>query len=1119
MKSLRQFVGVLLLVAPFSLSLYAQNGVGGEGGGTGGLPSLNVRRYATDPSPCNASWIWYNTTSQLYKICPGGTAQTITNSGGGSSLFSALIPGTFTGGALNIGTGGSFSTTGTGVIGGNVAPVLFGSTTNNNPICMVGGAGSGGTVTYSTLAGCATYFSGNTMEGGIIWHMLGAEDISTNPFRPPINNGSQLEVKLFKGIHNAGTGGLHPCGTSTVDCFVWEVPAVIPAGAQITGSGPITLGVDPAGGTEWTYGTGFPASVGAPSTVTPTTASTGGSLSNGTYYFVVSEAVNAQTNSSYSQSNGTPVPGLHSNEFSIAISGGTSTQTITVPFPAIPTYAGSQPFIATEYYVYMASQFTGTVTVSNTATGGCPGAISNVIGSCVTVATGSNFNQGEDVSLLPGTPIVINGTTYHIYRLYNSTVLSTMEQVSSGGAWTSSLATWSQVITNANGNSCSASGNGTMDPTDCLLTSSTVVASTTGLGEWPLPVDVSNCLVYLGDRNATQTEFNTVLQNLSINLENYVSTSTPTPANNAPSCAIYDNSAQEGTVIDRVPISGGSQQAYFVFSNDGPNGGALTNSIYGGGPNGWSGTVTTTNSAIGGCSANCATWASGNYFGNWWGSDININGSVYQVSGISNGGQTLQLTTAPGTNVTAVPYCMGTNMASTNCSAPPTRNSPNYYGNFIGLVYDGSNNPGATANGTARLIQNESFAFEGGAGLFAEMLIRGNRAAPVISGSHFESYSSSAPGVLLTAGANATVIGDKHAAYYALLQDSATGGSFTVLNAAPGSGANLTQDDSITAGMGNCNGNNSMCNSPGATTAGTTLKNPVLENPTVLGALNTSYVQNYAADTGTANTYAINVVGAPATTSVGTGYCARFLPANNASGASTLNLTPAGGTAWGAIALDKAITGGVTALVSSSDLNTTKIYTACYNGTVFVLQDPSSVPNIAGTLTSTEFLFGNGNSQIGGTTNAEFDATHSFAAKWNSETLAGLGWAYVRGVTSQKAETGSADTNVLTVTPASATGTYRACFVASVASATSGVIGWTLTYTDSEGNAQSSVAQSLFQNGTAAPALTFTTSAAGNYHHCAEIDVNSAGSNIVVKWVGGGTTAAKVSATIERLGQ
>jgi hypothetical protein len=119
--------------------------------------------------------------------------------------------------------------------------------------------------------------------------------------------------------------------------------------------------------------------------------------------------------------------------------------------------------------------------------------------------------------------------------------------------------------------------------------------------------------------------------------------------------------------------------------------------------------------------------------------------------------------------------------------------------------------------------------------------------------------------------------------------------------------------------------------------------------------------------------------------------------------------------------------------------------------------------------------------------------------------------------TLQKAETGAADASLLTYTPVAAIGTYKVCTVASVSSATSGVVGFTLSWTDSNGNAQSNVAMSIFAMGTAAPALTFTTSTAANYGGCSEVDINNAGAVITVKWVGGGTTAAKASATISRM--
>jgi hypothetical protein len=119
--------------------------------------------------------------------------------------------------------------------------------------------------------------------------------------------------------------------------------------------------------------------------------------------------------------------------------------------------------------------------------------------------------------------------------------------------------------------------------------------------------------------------------------------------------------------------------------------------------------------------------------------------------------------------------------------------------------------------------------------------------------------------------------------------------------------------------------------------------------------------------------------------------------------------------------------------------------------------------------------------------------------------------------TSQKAETTTADANVLTCAPAAVAGTYRISVVVSVSAATSGIIGWTATWTDSNAAAQTPVELELFQNATAAPALTFTTSAAGNYHGSALIDVNNAGTSIVIKWIGGGTTTAKMSAMVERV--
>lgn len=119
--------------------------------------------------------------------------------------------------------------------------------------------------------------------------------------------------------------------------------------------------------------------------------------------------------------------------------------------------------------------------------------------------------------------------------------------------------------------------------------------------------------------------------------------------------------------------------------------------------------------------------------------------------------------------------------------------------------------------------------------------------------------------------------------------------------------------------------------------------------------------------------------------------------------------------------------------------------------------------------------------------------------------------------TSQKAET-SADPSVLSCAIPAQAGSYRLRFVLSLASASSATLGWTATWADSAGNVQTPTNLSLFQSGSEARALTFTTSAAGNYYGEAQIDVNNAGITIVIKLTFSGTSlAGKVSATVERM--
>lgn len=145
-------------------------------------------------------------------------------------------------------------------------------------------------------------------------------------------------------------------------------------------------------------------------------------------------------------------------------------------------------------------------------------------------------------------------------------------------------------------------------------------------------------------------------------------------------------------------------------------------------------------------------------------------------------------------------------------------------------------------------------------------------------------------------------------------------------------------------------------------------------------------------------------------------------------------------------------------------------------------------------------------------------ARGALAHVYNGISTAGNGLAAVYGATSQRTEETGADSNVLTFTPPATAGSYRIRFVMSVSAANAATLGWTASWTDSNGNAQTPTNLSLFQSGAAAPALTFTTSAAGNYYGYADVDVNNSGTAIVVKLTFSGTSfTAKVSATIERL--
>lgn len=186
-------------------------------------------------------------------------------------------------------------------------------------------------------------------------------------------------------------------------------------------------------------------------------------------------------------------------------------------------------------------------------------------------------------------------------------------------------------------------------------------------------------------------------------------------------------------------------------------------------------------------------------------------------------------------------------------------------------------------------------------------------------------------------------------------------------------------------------------------------------------------------------------------------------------------------------------------------------FQALTSGTIFL--QASSIIQFQGP--GIDIVEGNLNPQAGTLNIGEQAATHMISASVNNSAVGSI--PFTACSTSQKTES-AADANVLTCVIPAIIGSYRLRFVMSVSAANAATLGWTATWTDSNGAAQTPANLALFQSGVAAPALTFTTSAAGNYYGDAQIDVSNAGTSPVIKLTFSGTSfTAKVSASVERL--
>jgi len=121
-------------------------------------------------------------------------------------------------------------------------------------------------------------------------------------------------------------------------------------------------------------------------------------------------------------------------------------------------------------------------------------------------------------------------------------------------------------------------------------------------------------------------------------------------------------------------------------------------------------------------------------------------------------------------------------------------------------------------------------------------------------------------------------------------------------------------------------------------------------------------------------------------------------------------------------------------------------------------------------------------------------------------------------VTSQKTES-AADANVLTCTPPATAGSYRLRIASSISAASAATLGWTATWTDSNGNAATptNLPVCLASTGACA-ATTGALSAVDRFSGEFQIDVNNAATAIGIKLKFSGTSfTAKVSATVERI--
>jgi hypothetical protein len=254
----------------------------------------------------------------------GITSQVLYTTGGPYDHYTFVVA--CTGGASPAITVNRQGTYAKGNAGYTINPAFTGPGLNNT--CNVDG------IRHKTIHDCTCYFQGNGLAGGVTATNV-PEDITTNPF---VCNGATVQQTVYMGTGKAGNG----CNTTNINCWVLEVPMVLPSGTDIFGSGIVLISIgDPSGGTEFTFGSSFPTAIGPPAQSTWTVVGSGGTIPAATYTVTTMYVTNLEGSDGATATYGFSASAVTQQ---VVVAAGSNSITVTSP-----AAAGTSPFQAQDF--------------------------------------------------------------------------------------------------------------------------------------------------------------------------------------------------------------------------------------------------------------------------------------------------------------------------------------------------------------------------------------------------------------------------------------------------------------------------------------------------------------------------------------------------------------------------------------------------------------------------------------------------------------------------------------------------------------------------------------------------------------------------------------------------